>query len=393
VVDDKTLWSIQRDRVYSEDSEEVIVLLGDCRVQLGLVPEVLREGLPGHRVVQLAIEQSSPMATLRDLAADEAFDGIVLCGANTRLLFPDMWDSQQAYVDHYHERFRLEKRFHRQISTWVQSTFVSVHPELRVDDIVVNLVKEGKLPEPYHIEIEPDRTHRGDYSNVDIEAHRTYAAGQAQWQRTNAPLVSPPKWLQEIGEIEDWVQAIQKRGGEVVFVRMPTTGAIYTGDEFIFPKRRYWDAFAAWTSAPCVHFKDWPQLASFDCPDLSHLDRTDAPAFTVALAQILADQGALPTPSHDIRAWAQAPPSRYPDASASDSPSGGPSADSFSEDEGDWPMPADADSDWPTPATENDDDDWPTPSGGDDWGNDEWPTPADQDNGGDDSWPDLPPSP
>jgi hypothetical protein len=65
----------------------------------------------------------------------------------------------------------------------------------------------------------------------------------------------------------------------------------------IFPKKDYWDAFAARTSALCIHFKDLPQLASFDCPDLSHLDRNDAPRFTMELGQTLAARELLGAPT------------------------------------------------------------------------------------------------
>lgn len=353
VVDDKTLWSIQRDRVYSENGERVIVLLGDCRMQLGVVPETLRKRLPDYRTVQLAVEQTSPIATLRDLAEDEQFDGTVVCAVNPRLLCRDLWDSQQAYVDHYHERYRFENGLHRRMSTWVQDTFAAVHPKLRLDDLVVHLVKEGRLPEPYHIEVEPDRTHRGDYSDVDLQAHQVYALGQSQSWRTGRTLPAPPKWLEDTREIERWVQAIQCRGGEVVFVRMPTTGALYADDQFAFPKQRYWDAFADQTSALCIHFKDWPQLASFDCPDLSHLDQTDAPQFTDELACILADQGVLLAPVDTLRLWAKAddkePPNDRPSMSREQTSADNESADEPTdpaeqneyEDEDDWPeLPA-----------------------------------------------------
>jgi len=97
-------------------------------------------------------------------------------------------------------------------------------------------------------------------------------------------------------EVEGWVKAIQARGGRVIFVQFPTTGANLRFDEFMFPKARYWDAFAAQTSALCLHFAEVPELSGFDCPDTSHLDRTEAPRFTLELGKVLEDHGLLGTP-------------------------------------------------------------------------------------------------
>ena len=55
VIDDEALWASQRDRVYTHGGEKSIVLIGDCRIQLGLVPEVLGDIFHDRRVVQLAV--------------------------------------------------------------------------------------------------------------------------------------------------------------------------------------------------------------------------------------------------------------------------------------------------------------------------------------------------
>jgi len=301
VVDDKALWAVQRDRVYTDCCETPVVLLGDCRMQLDVVPQVLRDRLPHTRIVQLAVEQTSPVAVLRDLASDERFRGIVLCALSERLLCKDMWDTQQPYVDFYHAQYTLNEKLNRLLSTAVQRTFTVVHPELRLDDVIVSLVKTRRLPSPYYIEIHADRSRLGDYSHQDLQAHRAWVLGRAKWLYTESELPGARQWLQEAVEIEKHVQAIQGRGGRVVFLRLPTTGDHFTYDEFMFPKEMYWDLFAAQTSALCIHFKDLPQLSAFDCPDTSHLDRRDAPRFTRELAKVLEDRGLFSIPGSIAR--------------------------------------------------------------------------------------------
>jgi len=87
--------------------------------------------------------------------------------------------------------------------------------------------------------------------------------------------------------VELMVQRIRQRGGQVVFVRYPTTGEHYEMDVKAYPKKLYWDHFASKTSAVTIHFADVPSLRGFDCPDTAHLDYRDAPRFTLALAEEL----------------------------------------------------------------------------------------------------------
>jgi hypothetical protein len=300
VVDDKALWALQRDRVYPDNGETAVVLLGDCRMQLDIVPQILRERFPHARIVQLAVEQTSPIAALRDLAADERFRGIIICAFNERLLCQDMWDTLQPYVDYYHAQYTLNEKLNRLLSTAAQRTFTVIHPELRLDDVIVSLAKTRRLPSPYYIEIHADRSRLADYSNEDLQAHRAWVLGRAQWLCTESELPGARQWLQEATELEPYVQAVQGRGGRVVFLRLPTTADHFTYDEFMFPKQMYWDRFAAQTSALCLHFKDLPQLSAFDCPDTAHLDRNDAPRFTRELAHALEDRGLFGAPGGTI---------------------------------------------------------------------------------------------
>lgn len=291
VVDDKALWAAQRERVYSNRGQKTVVLLGDCRMQLGFVPQVVADQFPGHRVVQLAVEQTSPVATLRDLAADERFDGVVICALNGRLLCKDLWETQQPYVGYYHDQYTLNEKLNRRLSTFVQQRLTLLRPELRLDDLIVPLVKTRHLPSPFYIETHADRSRLADYSRVDIAAHRQFTVGRAHWLCAGHSLPGAREWLDDAMELDYWVQAIQARGGQVIFMQFPTTGEHLRYDEWLFPKAQYWDAFAAKTSALCIHVQDVPQLAGFACPDWSHLDRADAPRFTQELAKVLARCG------------------------------------------------------------------------------------------------------
>jgi len=289
VVDDKALWASQRSQVYGDCAEGVIVLLGDCRMQFGMVPRVLQEQFPQHRIVDLAVEGTSPVATLRDLAADEDFRGIVVCGITARTLCTDIRDTQQPYVDFYHGKYTLNERLNRRVSTAVQRTFTVVHPQLRLDGVLRHVAKNRRLPSPYYVETHADRSRLGDYLSLDLEAHRTWVLERARFSCMKADVPSASLWLDGAMELESCVRAIQARGGRVIFLQFPASREYLEYDEWVFPKEEYWDAFAAGTSALCLHFQDVPELSSFDCLDNMHLDRRDAPRFTLAFAKVLGD--------------------------------------------------------------------------------------------------------
>jgi hypothetical protein len=297
VVDDKALWAGQRERVYSRNGEGVIVLLGECRMQSAVLPGLLQEQFPQVRVVQLAVEGTSPVATLRDLADDEDFRGIVVSSLNDRMLCTDMWATQQEYVEHYHANHTLDARLNRRIATAIQRRFTVIHPHLRLDDVLGHLARHRRLPAPYYMETHPDRSRLADYSREDLQEHREFIMSRLQESYTAIEMVSDSQWLQAALEIEASVQAIRARGGRVVFVRFPTSGEHLACDHRTFPRDRYWDQFAAGTSALSIHFEDVPELAAFECPDLSRLDRSDAPQFTLGLAKVLKDSGLFDPPA------------------------------------------------------------------------------------------------
>jgi hypothetical protein len=317
VVDDPALWSFQRDRLAQEiqtDPNKIIVCLGDCRMELGFVPELLRNRFPEYRVFQLSLEATSPMAVLRDLAETTSFSGVVLCGMTAREFSDDMWDSMQPYVDYYHQQYTWNTAINRRFSGVVQQQLAFVNPLLRLDEVLVHWYRHERLPDPYYIETHFDRSRFADYAHVDLDKHQAWTMKRILHYTSNDP-PSPEEWLQSARRAEDYVTAIGQRGGRVAFIRFPTSGRHYKREQLALPREDFWDAFAAETAATSVYFEDYPALSGFTCPDLSHLDRRDAPVFTLALVQILEQEGVLPPSPWEPQTPvpAESPPGGFPD--------------------------------------------------------------------------------
>jgi len=76
-----------------------------------------------------------------------------------------------------------------------------------------------------------------------------------------------------------------------VFVRLPSTGAVWELEQTYFPREFYWDVLVQNTPADTLHFRDVPEMAVLPCPDGSHLDARQAEAFTRVLVRELAALG------------------------------------------------------------------------------------------------------
>ena len=126
---------------------------------------------------------------------------------------------------------------------------------------------------------------------MDIEKHRAFRVERHRAFYATHAAPDPDEWLAQTREVEPLVRRIQNRGGKVAFVRLPTTGEYYELDQRQYPRERYWDRFAALTSAQMLHFQDVPALRDFDCPDGSHLDYRAKPRFTGLLIKALERQG------------------------------------------------------------------------------------------------------
>jgi len=103
--------------------------------------------------------------------------------------------------------------------------------------------------------------------------------------------MSTDQWLSLAESYETHIRTIQDRGGDVVLIHFPESGLLWDMTSTRWPQKTYWRPFEQATAATTVHFKDDPRLANFECPDTSHLDMHDAPAFTAALLTILDEKG------------------------------------------------------------------------------------------------------
>jgi hypothetical protein len=287
VKDDEYAWAWERGRV-SDRNPTTVALVGSSRIMLDFSVQTFAETLPNSRYDQLGVNGTTPMATLLDLSRDPDFRGIAIVDVSERAFNRAAWHAQQDYVDTYHRRGReIGAMAERWLATQIQSRLALLSTRGVV--ILDGLWRNGAWPKPPYVTTHADRTRYADFTLTDLETKLTRRLAKIETWEDESP--DRKEWLDNALAIEPAVSAIQARGGKVVYVRMPTCDELWDADERMFPKALFWDQLAARTHAVAIHFKDDAELASFQCPDTSHLDARDAPAFTRALLRILRARG------------------------------------------------------------------------------------------------------
>ena len=281
---DQDLWSAQR-AVASRPG--AWALLGASRMQLAFDRETFEATWPGCPLANLTVNGHYPLAALRDLAGDEQFDGTALVSLDARAMLPLFDEMQQPHVQHYQRAWSPERRLNRWLKTRVQQRLVVANPE---HNWVTTLRRQldGLPPVPWrYITVFPDGLVAADYEGIDVAGFERFWAEGLETFYAEHPPQPAEQWLAAAARMRPWIDAIERRGGRVVLLRLPTSGAHYAVDAANYPRERYWDQVSEALDVPTLHFEDVAAIAALETPDSSHIDGRDRPIFTAALLQAL----------------------------------------------------------------------------------------------------------
>jgi len=294
------LWA-QRRRAVKPES---VVIIGDSRGWFDLDLGELEKGL-GKRPVQLAMGGGCAYPVLADLANDERFHGTIICSVVPRLFFappgsPPMDRSGKSV-----------RRSHTE--TWAQraSQYLAIPLEenmafLKQDDLTTEaLLEELPIPDRPNAQVPPagppyfgtiDRERRARMIERCAQPGKLQSKIQQRWLRLFNP-PPPPSFIpleafiatmQKAQEDRflDTMKAVEKlraRGGKIVFVRFPVSGELKTLEDKLSPRAQLWEPLLKRTGVTGIYFEDYPELASFVCPEWSHLSAGDSVEFSKRL--------------------------------------------------------------------------------------------------------------
>jgi len=296
--DDPSMWSDKRAMIY-EPKSEAIVFIGSSRIKYDL-DIATWQSLTSIHPIQLAVEGSSPRLALEDLANDPNFKGRLIIDV-TEVLFFSGGSPREKYlaknIKYYHDRtpaqrasFFLNKPLESQF-VFLDKDFYSLNSQLDALEI-------ANRPGVFAMPIFPI-----DFNRMTFDRQEFMTAGfVADTMQRNkvkgiwhtfaemgklAPLMTEKELNSIFESVKMATDKIKARGGEVLFVRTPSSGPYLQGENMGFPREKYWNKLLAYTNCPGIHFLDYPEIAHFECPEFSHLSQPDAVIFTKHFIEIL----------------------------------------------------------------------------------------------------------
>lgn len=296
------LWAMQRRRV-DEGEGNATVLIGSSRMLFDFQLEVW-ERLDGTRPIQLALEGTTPVPVLEDLAADTNFTGRLFVG-----VAPDLFFSGFAYRAQAIATPTKETPAQRS-GQWLAMHLLEPHLAFLEPDFSLFVVlarqawpaREGVRSRIDVRKLDNLGKDRNSRMWARLETDSAYRAlAQRIWAQNFGlpPGVTPA--MADRGRDEQLARAVKAvstlkaRGVQVVFVRFPSADGYYAFEQKAFPRESTWDALLAQTGVPGVHFEDHPELQGFWTPEWSHLSASEADRYTAALYPIM--KRALTTPT------------------------------------------------------------------------------------------------
>jgi hypothetical protein len=298
--DNEALFADKMSMIYGT-SDQSTVFIGSSRIKYDLdIPTW--EALTGTKAVQLANVGSSPRIVLEDLANDAQFKGNLIVDVTEPLFFSlgAFYDGKTKKKLAYYRNRTPTQRFSFQVNHALESRFVFLDQDnfsinAMLDNAQLLPPREGVFPGLYFPrEFEQVSFDRQSYmtpefvadTNKQVQVRNIWVYGIMQ---KHVPL--PKDQMDGIfNSVKRDVDKIKARGGQVLFVRTPSSGPYREAEVNGFPKTDYWDRLLTLTGCPGIYFTDYPAIANFVCPEWSHLKPTDAIIYTKALVKILEEE-------------------------------------------------------------------------------------------------------
>lgn len=294
------LWSDKRTQVY-QSPDKATVFIGASRIKFDLdIPTW--ESLTGTKAVQLACVGSNPVPLLQDLASDKDFKGRLVVDVTEILFFstapPNLARPLEA-LKYYKERTPAQRA-----SMTLDHLLESQLAFLDKDNFSLNAYlsklplkdRPGIFKEP----VFPWQFGRVLYSRQETMVPEFVKDTNLQrrvtdvWVFFQKSSKEPPATGTKLDSILNIVKVsadkIRARGGTVFFVRTPSSGPFWEGEQHAYPRDKYWARILQETGCDGLHFMDYPALDHFVCPEWSHLAPQDVLVFTKEFVRILREE-------------------------------------------------------------------------------------------------------
>ena len=287
--DNRSLWVDARHEL-NRDGSNAVALLGASRIQYGVDVDTMSDAL-GRPVVQLAVEGTSALALLENLAVDPRFSGTVIYSIAPAFTLNSAlprveFGKQREWLEHYESQSR-SRRMEQSLRLWLQGQLAFRAPDAKLDRVVPTLIDTGHLPDRDQKTTLANRVLLKDYSKVDAEVDEL---GMVQFYLENTVPFTQPEFEAVLEYLDTLVGLLRAKGSDVYFLQLPSSAEVYLLESAFFPRDVFWDVMAERLDASFVHADDYPEMQGFMSQDGSHVDSARIVEFTNVLVAALQAQ-------------------------------------------------------------------------------------------------------
>jgi hypothetical protein len=276
-----------------------VAIIGDSRILFDTDLDRTVQ-LTSVRPLQLAIIGSSGLPILENLADDPHFKGLAIVGMAERAYFDTQFAAvrpQQAL-----ELSRWEspsKRGSFLIQRVISHGLAMLDDDYRLSTLVFRLDRDWRpgVKGPYDEPWKAQETAAGGQSWIWRRLEHDQGMIEHTrnvWHQLFLPDPLDDETIQALFvRTKIAVDKIRARGGDVVFVRPPSSPELRAAEDKHLPKAKGWDALLAYTRTNGIHIDDLPDAQNLTLPEESHLSRACATVFTDAYTRALAHRTLL----------------------------------------------------------------------------------------------------
>jgi hypothetical protein len=305
--DDKILWARERRQVY-QPADQATVFIGPSRIKFDLdIPTW--EKLTGEKAIQLAIVGTSCRLILNDLADDKKFKGKLIIDATEFTLFSGVAQrdrSANQTLIYYHKESPSQEASSA-INCGLESKLVFLEEgKFGLNALLYGLHvpdRKGVIgPPAFPKELSvASLARQSSFTPMFMASERLQNVQINNWTQRNSWIkkcltdksirgLKGDSLIAVMAQLKKSIDKIKGRGGQVVFVRPPSSGGYKKAEQIVYPRQEYWDKLLAFTKTPGIYYADYPEIANFVCPEWSHLAPKDAVTYTETLVKILREE-------------------------------------------------------------------------------------------------------
>ena len=288
-------WAAERRRIAAGDHDGVVIF-GSSRILFDTDLDVWEE-MTGRRPIQLALPGTNPRSFLRRFAEETDFAGLVVVGVTPGLYFSDFVSAFPEFrsLQDYWQDESPSKRVGHRLGLIASRYLAFLDDQYRLPTLVERIdVPNRKGVSPPYMEVWKlsesfaDRQTRMWPRLEGDKVLRDHATSVWMFRDRGPP--KPEVVALAIEESREAMARIRARGGDVVFVRSPSAGAVHERESRQVPRATTWDPLLAETDAFGIHFEDHAEMRTLEVPEWSHLSRESATRFTRAYVGVLRER-------------------------------------------------------------------------------------------------------